>query len=304
MLKQDFIGSVRRITFSVGKQSALSFLPDFGATPTELHLALNGQQYQIFDGFKTEQQILSNEKSRCIFLIPFPNRVRNGKFSFEGRGYQLPLNKPLENNAIHGFIWNRKFAMEETEGSVILSHDFKGDFPGFPFSFLTRIQYDLSASKCAVKISVSNTGEIAMPLGIGWHPYFRLQKQINELYLQLPACKHLVADGRMIPTGRKNAFSAFQNQQLIGNKTFDDAFEFMGKQNFYETCLTDKASGRTIIVEQDAGFKYLQAYTPPDRNSIALEPMTCPANAFNSGEGLIKLLPGETYSGVINILLR
>lgn len=300
MLKQDFIGSVQRCTLS-NENSFLRFLPEYGATPTELCLSLHGKQYEIFDGFQTEAQIQENEKSRGIFLIPFPNRIRDGKYAFEGAEYQLPINKPKENNAIHGFIWNRVFQIAEEKNAVKLTHDYKGDFPGFPFPFSASIRFALSESACAVEVTVLNTGNTSLPLGIGWHPYFTFKTQVDDLRLQLPSCRHLFTDERLIPTGNRNPYTDFETARTIGKKDFDDAFECTGAHDFFETRLTKVQSGITIILQQDSTFKYLQVYTPPGRESIALEPMTCPANAFNSGEGLIALPSGKSYSGKIRI---
>ena len=140
-----------------------------------------------------------------------------------------------------------------------------------------------------------------MPFGIGWHPYFTLQKQADELQLQLPACNHLRVDERLIPTGNREPFREFQTFHSIGSRSFDDAFECTSNAGYFETKLRDPQTGGIITLQQNAVFKYLQVYTPLERSSIALEPMTCPANAFNSGEGLITLKSGESFEGQISL---
>ncbi len=302
MLKQDVIDGIQRFTLlSKSGKSFVRFIPAFGATPTELQLTHKGNSIQIFDGFKSADQIKSNEKSRCIFLIPFPNRIKNGSYVFEGNEYQLPINKPKENNAIHGFIWNRNFELEENNNSIALTHRYNGDYSGFPFPFSARFEYALAENSFSINIQVLNTGKTSMPLGIGWHPYFTLHKQADELQLQLPSCNHLEADERLIPTGKRSTFTEFQTLQNIESRKFDDAFECAENENFIVTKLRDPQTGATITLQQDAIFKYLQVYTPPERNSIALEPMTCPANAFNTGEGLITLKSGEMFEGGISL---
>ncbi|MDZ4846306.1 MAG: hypothetical protein SH857_12235 [Chitinophagales bacterium] len=302
MLNQDVIDDIQQFTLTSNSgKSFLRFVPEFGATPTELQLFINGAELQLFDGFKSAAQIKSNDKSRGIFLIPFPNRIRDGSYVFEGKEYQLPINKPNENNAIHGFIWNRKFEWEENKNAVALTHDYKGDFPGFPFPFLARFEYELADESFSIKIKITNTGKTSMPLGIGWHPYFMLHKKVDELQLQLPACNYLEADERLIPTGKRAAFKERETLQHIGSRKFDDVFECTGNKNFFETKLHDPKTGATIMLQQDGAFKYLQVYTPPERNSIAIEPMTCPANAFNTGEGLITLKSGESFEGMMSL---
>lgn len=304
MLKHDFIGeiSVCALTGKTGK-SALRFLPEFGATPVALTLSCREKQVQLLDGFQTEEHIRANEKSRGIFLIPFPNRIQDGTYVFDEKKYHLPINKPRENNAIHGFLWSRNFLLEEEESAVNLTHVFAGDYPGFPFPFTATIRYEIADASCGIAISVTNTGNAAMPLGIGWHPYFTFHRQADDLTLQLPACNHLAVDARMIPTGGKARFAEFHTAQIIGKRNFDDAFECVAVNDFYETRLSDPQSGLTLTLRQDAAFKYVQVYIPPGRNSIALEPMTCPANAFNSGEGLMILQPGAAFTGKMKISL-
>lgn len=280
-------------------------IPDFGANLIELQL----KSHQILDGFKTEEQLEANEKSRGNHLLPFPNRIKDGRYQFEGKEYQLPINKPKEQNAIHGFTWDKPFRITDETVSqhaadIKLEYHYEGTLAGYPFPFLARYRYELNNEALSIHITVINKGHSNMPVGVGWHPYFTFHKPVDYLQLQLPVCNILSVDDRMIPTGESKPLSNFDTLQTIGKTEFDTAFELKGEHENYETRLRDKEKGTVIIIQQNSAFNYLQVYIPPDRKSIALEPMTCPANAFNSRDGLIVLKPGESIEGEISVLCR
>ncbi len=301
------LGSLERYVMQSGDGlSYCQFVPAFGANLLEIQLTAIGKPFQILDGFKNESQLISNEKSRNIHLLPFPNRIKDGKYYFEGKEFQLPINKPKENNAIHGFIWNKPFEItgdkcSNSSASISLKYNYPGYYDGYPYPFLVGYKYTLGAAEFSIEISVTNIGKTSMPLGIGWHPYFTFHKPADELQLQLPPCKLLEVDERMIPSGIKNEYTDFKELNIISTTTFDTAFELTGAGN--ESRLHDAGSGATLFLSQGKAFRYLQVYIPPDRKSIALEPMTCPANAFNSGDGLIVLKPGEKFEGSIRLRL-
>jgi len=304
---ENFGSRLRYILNNSNGNSRCGFVPSFGANINELQLSRSGKTFQLLDGYKAEPQLLSNEKSRNIHLLPFPNRIRDGKYFFDGKEYTLDINKPDENNAIHGFFWNKAFEITDekcsgTSATVTLQHYYNGDYKGYPFPFIARYGYELKDEEFLINVAVINSGKNSMPLGIGWHPYFTFNKRVDELQLQLPECSILETDARLIPNGKRKHYPDFQSLQTIGSHSFDTAFKLDGK-NAFETKLLDAQSGVTIRLQQDASFRYLQVYIPPDRNSIALEPMTCPANAFNSGDGLIVLKEKERFEGRIKVSL-
>lgn len=285
-----------------------SFVPGFGANILELQLESKGKCLQLLDGFKTDGQLTANEKSRSIHLVPFPNRVKDGRYFFEGKEFYLPINKPKEHNAIHGFIWSKPFKIVEEKTSassadVELKYSYTGENEGFPFPFTVHYQYKLSEAAFSITVLITNDGINSMPLGIGWHPYFTFNKRVDKLLLKLPDCDLLENDDRLIPTGKRSSFAGFNSLQKIGTSAFDTVFELAGKGDHFETRLYDPESNATIVLHQDSSFRYLQVYIPSERNSIALEPMTCPANAFNSGEGLVILKPKDRYSGRMQVFL-
>jgi aldose 1-epimerase len=306
-LEKHFFGEAEEVVLKSSSDAILKYIPAFGANIRELFLLKSEKPLQILEGFQTFEQLQNNEKSKGIFLIPFPNRIRDGKYSFEGKEYQLPINKPKENNAIHGFIWNRKFDLVETllnenSATIKLQHQYNGGYEGFPFPFLSELEFQLSDNELKITVSITNTGNNNMPLGIGWHPYFTFQKKADELMLTIPACNVLETDEKMIPTGSKKIFDEYARPKKIENTSFDTCFEFADRKDIYETKISD--SEKTVTVWQDNSFHYLQVYIAPDRNSIALEPMTCPANAFNSKENLLTLKSNEKFEGSFGVKIN
>jgi aldose 1-epimerase len=269
----------------------------------------NNFRHNIIDGFQSFEQLQQNEKSRGIFLIPFPNRIKDGKYSFDGTAYQLSINKPKEQNAIHGFIWNRKFELTET---VLNEHDattkfhnqYSGDYTGYPFPFDTELNFRLTENELKISVAIVNTGNKNMPFGMGWHPYFTFQKNVNNLYLQIPYSEILEADERMIPTGKRKRCNQFNELKKIDDTLFDTCFQFSENNKTYETKLVNSENETSVILWQDTKFQYVQIYIPPERNSIALEPMTCPANAFNSKENLLVLKPNEKFEGSFGVRIK
>jgi len=303
-IEKNIFGEAEELIIKSSSGALLKCVPAFGANIRELFFIKAGRPVQILDGFQTFGQLQNNEKSKSIFLIPFPNRVRDGKYFFEGKEHQLPINKPEENNAIHGFIWNRKFEITETllnENSAIikLQYQYVGDIEGFPFPFLIELEFQLDESELKITVLATNTGYSNMPFGIGWHPYFTFKQAVDNLSLKIPACNILEADERMIPTGNRKALDEFVQLQKIESTSFDTCFEFSGNDKIFESIVSDSES--IITLWQENIFRYLQVYIPPGRNSIALEPMTCHANAFNSAENLITLKPNEKFAGSFGV---
>ncbi len=275
-------------------------VPAHGATVLQLALTKDDQPIQLINGYSTREELERNKASQNIHLAPFPNRIADGKYTFEGTDHQLAINKVNENNAIHGFIWNKEFkVVKKEEGKKVtqleLAYSYLGSEQGYPFPFAIHITYGLSDDGLIIKVKVQNGGLNNMPFGYGWHPYFDLRKQADDLELKLPSCQEIEVDERLIPTGEKEEYPSHKDFEKIGEKQFDTGFKITAEEKYHITKVRDPERDLTIGVWQDKGLMdYVQVYTPTDRKTLAIEPMTCPANAFNSGEGLLSLKPSET----------
>jgi aldose 1-epimerase len=240
-------------------------------------------------------------KSSGAVLLPWPNRIAGGRYRFDGADYQLPLTEPALGNASHGLVkWVRWSASEVAEDSVTLVHDLVPQ-TGYPFELQLQLSYSLDAEAgLNVHTVVSNTGRSAAPFGAGFHPYLDLaDHELDTAELLVPAELVLDTDERSIPTGLHPVVGTpfdLRTIRPIGSLRLDHGFaELTGSAALLRT------EQRTVELRWDAAYRYLQVFTPPfitpGRNAVAIEPMSCPANAFNSGEGLIRLQPGEDWTG-------
>ena len=140
----------------------------------------------------------------------------------------------------------------------------------------------------------------------GWHPYFSFGNKVDNLLLKLPKCVKISVDERMIPDGKKREFLDFSDFRRIGDYSFDDAFLVEEKKDKAVTEIRNREEDVTIQVWQENGkckYGYLQIFIPPDRESIAVEPMSCNINAFNNGEGLCLISPDDYFFASYGIRL-
>lgn len=265
------------------------------------------EQSEFINGYTSGVDASRNSlrEYKSAKLMPCPNRTKNGHYEFGGNQYQMPCNFGNTPHQIHGFMANKPFQVigqggNSQEGSFLtLQYDYTGDHEGFPFPFRIEITYTMHLDNgFTSETFIQNTGNQEMPLGDGWHPYFQINGiEIDQLELQLPNCQKLHVDKEMIPTGRVEAYKDFSSRTRLANTHFDDCF-LLEKQEIAKTILYDPAKGLGLEVWQDSSdtqYSYLQLFTPDDRKSIAIEPMSCPPNALNSKIGLNILRPQESW---------
>lgn len=274
-------------------------------------LDAEGQHHELIEGYQSEAEILERfDSSHCgAPLVPYPNRTCSGHWSWEGKEYQFPCNFPWEQgHSIHGFLFDKEWTIDgfsiEKEGEeecawLRLSYRYDGSLEGFPFPFLCRNHFGLyEDGRFEVRSSVLNLGAENLPFGEGWHPYFRLGPSVDECDLTgEDVLLRLEVDERSIPTGRKIRDDLLQNGDLKDRQlNHGYLIQNADREGFFELWFGHEESERDIRYWQKLGqngYPYLQLYIPPHRQSLAIEPMTCPTNALNSQEGLWCLAPGE-----------
>jgi len=207
-------------------------------------------------GYGADEQCTS---ARGQVLIPWPNRVVEGRYDWEGETLQLPLTEVERRTAIHGLVrWASWRAVERAESRVVLEHVLHPQ-PGYPFALRLQVEYALDGDGLRVRTRAENVGTRACPFGAGHHPYVACD--VDELF----------GDARLDETER-----------------WDGSYELAG-----------------VTVWADASWPWVQRFSGdlPDirRRGFAVEPMTCPPNAFNTGEGLIRLEPGDVFEGAWGI---
>jgi aldose 1-epimerase len=241
-------------------------------------------------------------------LVPWPNRLRGGRFAFDGVSYQLPLTEPDKGNAIHGLAqWVRWTPLAVEPAFVTLGIDLVPQ-NGWPFEIRVEVTYGLQAELGLTVTAVArNTGAGRAPFGAGFHPYLSLHGQpIDDVTLRLPAAERIVTDEVQLPIGQQAVSGTphdFRRGRRLRGIRLDDGFTRLSLVDGRGSAeLRTKSGGAALWF--DAAFRYLQVFTrevPGDETAIAIEPMTCPPDAFNSGADLIVLEPSGVWTGTWGI---
>ncbi len=283
-----------------------SVIPGHGGA---LHnLSLHQGQSQLIE-FGSEQDILADMAYKNALLFPFPNRLGRGTYEFEGHTYHFPMNEKVFHNALHGFFYDQKMAIieivkEADVASMTLLYTYKGDLAYYPFACELQVKYTLTArAEFTIELTVTNTGSGNMPVGLGWHPYFKLPAW-EEAELQLPPVKKVEIDELMLPTGAETNFEVFKEFAPIAGHTLDNCFRLVtpGKRL---ASLRSKAGNLVLHLDApnaDTGF--IQLFTPPTADRLAVEPVTANINAFQSGDGLRVVQPGQSYQWLVQVAVQ
>ena len=249
-------------------------------------------------------------KACGIVLVPWPNRIRDGKYSFEGTDYQLALTEPAARNAIHGLgRWARWTAVAHELSVVTLRLDVVPQ-NGYPFPVRVEVTYLVDAQRgLAVTITARNLGSRRAPFGAGSHPYLSTRGHaLADVTLRLPAAERLVMDEKGVPVGVRPVAGSehdLRRGKRLKSLRMDDGFTALPADpaERYAELRTPDGTGARLWF--DPGFGYLQVLTldalTPGRAAVAVEPMTCAPDAFNSGAGRIVLEPGGSWSGTWGI---
>ncbi len=293
---------------------SVSILPEFGGLINSIKLSCGSGLVDILHGYSSAEEL--TRELACLFkgcsLFPYPNRVNGGRYYFEGREHCLPQNFPQEGNAIHGLVFDKEFRVESlhanNDGCMLELMYVSDGMQGYPFSFEIKQRYGLSEERgLVVTTEIINSSLGVIPVGQGWHPYFSLgTSSIDTLFLKIPGNSIFETDERGIPTKKKLTFSKFSNLEVIGSSSLDCCYEIQTNAPFIDTLLFNKRDNIGLRLRQqtgECGCNYLQVFTPPARDSIALEPMSCAPDAFNNGYGLMHLQRGESLSFVWEVML-
>lgn len=237
-------------------------------------------------------------------LVPWPNRIADGRYEFDGESYQLPISEPERQTALHGLgVWQPWTLLDHTAHRVVLALRVLPT-PGYPFFLDINVEYSLGPEGLRVQATATNSGERPCPYAIGFHPYLAAAPgtTLDACTLQLDVQRHFACDERLLPVhddpvdGTPYDFRA--PRALVGTR-LDDAFGgTMPDSEGRSWVRLRGADDRTVALWADSIFGYWQVYSgdrlPPQlaRRSLAAEPMTALPNAFRSGIGLIRLEPG------------
>jgi aldose 1-epimerase len=263
----------------------------------------------VLDGYGDDEICTSG---RGQLLLPWPNRIEDGSYEWDGRRHQLPLTEVESRNAIHGLVrWAAWTVAASEPDRAVLRHVLHPQ-PGYPFALALEVEYRLSASGLQVRTTATNVGADPCPYGAGAHPYLTVgTPTVEDVLLRAPGGVVLRSDARGIPTGAAPVDGTdldFRQRRPIGAARLDHAFTELERDADgiarVELLRPDDGTGLTLWVDEAYGYLMLFTGDPlPDvaRRSLAVEPMTCPPNAFRTGEAVIRLEPGESCSGTWGI---
>jgi len=291
----------------------LAFIPEKGATITDAKFRLHNKLWSVIDGYTSAEELRHFEFYKNALLFPFANRINNGTYEWKGNTYHFPINETERNNALHGFATQYGFEVTSVDlasdsAVVYMNWNYEGDQTAYPFPLRVDLSYEITADNgITARIKVANQHSEVIPVALGWHPYFRLGGRLNYWELKLPKCQQVSTDDRMLPEGETVPFAGFFRRKRIGDLTFDDCFKVTAKGDPAEVHLqhpTAEVRLRYWQRKSKNGFQYFQLFTPPLRQSIAIEPMTGNINAFNNGEGLVSLAPQASTEWVYGFQLQ
>ena len=285
------------------QQTRAAIAPAHGAMLHAFCLHADNGAYNVIDNYSNIRQ-LQNELGvsfKNCKLSPFVCRIREGKYQYEGEEIEF-TRKQSDGAALHGLLYDKPFSIvheraDDNEASVLLKYNYKEEEDGYPFSYRCEARYTLLPdSILQVTTTIINLDELALPLADGWHPYFKLDGDMRDWLLYCNTDTQVELDGALVPTGRLLRYPAFAEEAPIGDTVLNNCF-LLNQDGGGSACtLRHPDSGLRLSIIPDASYPYLQLYTPPQRNSIAIESMSAAPDAFNNKMGLVLLPPGDTRS--------
>ncbi|MDR6438553.1 aldose 1-epimerase [Paenarthrobacter nicotinovorans] len=244
---------------------------------------------------------------RGIIAAPWPNRIADGTYTFDDVEHHVPLNEPERATALHGLAFPLDWTLKESDAGSLTLTCTVGPTAGYPFVLELEARFTLDESGLHTSVTARNAADVAAPYGVCPHPYLVAgSSPLDEWVLEFGADSFLeVTPDRLLPVGLAGVEGHpfdFRSARTIGSTEIDHAFTgitFDG--GLAQLSLRDPA-GTGVGMSWDQSCPWLQIHTAdkpaplPSRLGLAVEPMTCPPDAFNSGTDLIRLEPGAEHT--------
>lgn len=240
-------------------------------------------------------------------LVPWPNRIVDGRYRFAGRPHQLELTEPERHHALHGLATDARFDVAHCDGSEIRLVADLPAAPGYPWPLRVEAAFALGSVGFTQSVRTTNAGDGVAPYGCGFHPYLVAGTgPLDDWHLELPAATVQLTTGPRLLPGQCEAVEHdparfdFRRSRRLGDMRLDHAFTDLAADadRRVRARLTD-ATGAGVELTWDAALRWVQVCTADTRepgshrSGLAIEPMTCPPDAFGSGRDVIELGPGE-----------
>jgi len=265
-------------------------------------------------------------RSGIPVLFPFPNRIRDGKFVWDGKTYQLPINDGNKKNNIHGFACHYPWRVIDQgsntsecwiTGEFHCSKDAQAELVHWPTDHCIRLTYRLSASSLRIEAEVINPDTRPMPFGLGYHPYFRIPfvkgESCDQCNVQVSANRYWELEDNL-PTGNQPPVDArrdLNNPRNFKDLLVDDVLcglpnSGISPNDLYRAGEITSTGGYTLRMLCSPEFREQVVFTPPHREAVCIEPYTCVTDAINLQQkgvdaGLMVLNPGDTWKGVVQL---
>ena len=241
-------------------------------------------------------------------LVPWPNRLGDGRYRFDDEDYQVALTEPEKHNAIHGFLrWRAWRCLEHEEDRVVMATTLF-PMPGYPFSLDVRVRYHLDELGLSVTTTATNIGNQPAPYACGQHPYLSPGVgTVDDCTLHLRADTRILTDpARQLPVGREDVGGTvydFRQGTKLRHLAIDDAFTDLHRDEQGRAWVhLEQAEDWVTSLWVDEAYPVIEIFTGDTlaadsrRRGLGTEPMTCPPNAFQTGLQVIRLEPGDTFS--------
>ncbi len=240
-------------------------------------------------------------------LLPWPNRLRDGRYDVDGVTYQVPITEPARGTALHGLAsWHRWPIVTVDAARAVLELHLPPS-PGYPFDLVSRVTYALADDGLTVQATTTNVGPRPAPYGIGFHPWLSPgDAPLDECTLQLDAATRVTTDERLLPTGTEPAAGGFDLRapRPLTDADLDDAYVDVVRDDVGRSWARLAApDGHTAAVWLDESMDVWQVCTGNHiepaalrRTGVAAEPMSCVADALRTGDRLVRLAPGGTHT--------
>ncbi|HJV12534.1 MAG TPA: aldose 1-epimerase family protein [Propionibacteriaceae bacterium] len=239
-------------------------------------------------------------------LIPWPNRIRDGRYGFNGVTNQLALSEPARHNASHGLARYVPWVLVEKKTDAVTNRVRIYPQSGWTGTLEAIITHQVGDAGLTVSVEATNIGAGELPFGYGAHPYLTVgESTVDEVTVTVPAALYLEVDDRLLPTKISPVDGTpydLRQGRILGPTSLDTAMTDLGRDPEERWHVRLELGDRYAELWGDQTMRWAQVFTGgPHRDwSVAVEPMTCGPDAFNAGpthDDMRVLAPGETFTG-------